>query len=299
MFKYLILLGFVILAACSQNKNKVEPEKKNTITLKKNIFNPLYVTALFDSPNNFGPIWNSDVILALKLKKVSLYVKGGRYKNNLSEKLTYSFNSAGKAIDFNHFLYNNSTSPFSNSGFTYDTKGFLEKIDVFKYMEFGNVPPILIRRDSVKTVVITSKNNNNFDSLIFYPTIENPKLIVEIVNHKVNSAEFLLEKGTSAEQIQTLAKTLDSTLNIFAFSEKSLTYLEHDLPIESYRLGTNWNKQEKIKIWEYNENQYLINFSERLHGTLIKNIVINYDEENLPTEIVIDRKRFIFYSSTK
>jgi hypothetical protein len=299
MFKYLILLGFVILAACSQNKNKVEPEKKNTITLKKNIFNPLYVTALFDSPNNFGPIWNSDVILALKLKKVSLYVKGGRYKNNLSEKLTYSFNSAGKAIDFNHFLYNNSTSPFSNSGFTYDTKGFLEKIDVFKYMEFGNVPPILIRRDSAKTVVITSKNNNNFDSLIFYPTIENPKLIVEIVNHKVNSAEFLLEKGTSAEQIQTLAKTLDSTLNIFAFSEKSLTYLEHDLPIESYRLGTNWNKQEKIKTWEYNENQYLINFSERLHGTLIKNIVINYDEENLPTEIVIDRKRFIFYSSTK
>jgi hypothetical protein len=148
-------------------------------------------------------------------------------------------------------------------------------------------------------VVITSKNNNNFDSLIFYPTIENPKLIVEIVNHKVNSAEFLLEKGTSGEQIQTLAKTLDSTLNIFAFSEKSLTYLEHDLPIESYRLGTNWNKQEKIKTWEYNENQYLINFSERLHGTLIKNIVINYDEENLPTEIVIDRKRFIFYSSTK
>lgn len=299
MFKYLILLGLVFLAACSQNKTKVEPEKKNTNTLKENIFNPLYVTALFDSPNNFGPIWNTDVILALKLKKVSLYVKGGRYKNNMSEKLTYSFNAAGKAIDFNHFLYNNSTSPFSNSGFTYDSKGFLEKIDVFKYMEFGNVPPILIRKDSAKTVVITSKNNNNFDSLVFYPTIENPKLIVEIVNHKVNSAEFLLEKGTSLEEIQALAKTLDSTLKIFALSEKSVTYLENDLPIESYRLGMNWNKQEKSKTWEYNENQQLIGFSERLHGTLIKNIVIYYDDDNLPTELVIDRKRFIFYSSTK
>ncbi len=299
MFKYLILLGLVFLAACSQNKTKVEPEKKNTNTLKENIFNPLYVTALFDSPNNFGPIWNTDVILALKLKKVSLYVKGGRYKNNMSEKLTYSFNAAGKAIDFNHFLYNNSTSPFSNSGFTYDSKGFLEKIDVFKYMEFGNVPPIFIRKDSAKTVVITSKNNNNFDSLIFYPTIENPKLIVEIVNHKVNSAEFLLEKGTSLEEIQALAKTLDSTLKIFALSEKSVTYLENDLPIESYRLGMNWNKQEKSKSWEYNENQQLIGFSERLHGTLIKNIVIYYDDDNLPTELVIDRKRFIFYSSTK
>ena len=299
MFKYLILLGLVFLAACSQNKTNVEPEKKNTNTLKANIFNPLYVTTLFDSPNNFGPIWNTDVILALKLKKVSLYVKGGRYKNNMSEKLTYSFNAAGKAIDFNHFLYNNSTSPFSNSGFTYDAKGFLEKIDVFKYMEFGNVPPILIRKDSAKTVVITSKNNNNFDSLIFYPTIENPKLIVEIVNHKVNSAEFLLEKGTSLEQIQALAKTLDSTLNIFTLSEKSVTYLENDLPIESYRLGMNWNKQEKSKTWEYNENQQLIGFSERLNGTLIKNIVIYYDDDNLPTELVIDRKRFIFYSSTK
>jgi hypothetical protein len=299
MFKYLILLGLVFLAACSQNKTKVEPEKKNTNTLKANIFNPLYVTALFDSPNNFGPIWNTDVILALKLKKVSLYVKGGRYKNNMSEKLTYSFNAAGKAIDFNHFLYNNSTSPFSNSGFTYDSKGFLEKIDVFKYLEFGNVPPILIRKDSAKTVVITSKNNNNFDSLVFYPTIENPKLIVEIVNHKVNSAEFLLEKGTSLEEIQALAKTLDSTLKIFALSEKSVTYLENDLPIESYRLGMNWNKQEKSKTWEYNENQQLIGFSERLHGTLIKNIVIYYDDDNLPTELVIDRKRFIFYSSTK
>lgn len=299
MFKYLILLGLVFLAACSQNKTKVEPEKKNTNTLKANIFNPLYVTSLFDSPNNFGPIWNTDVILALKLKKVSLYVKGGRYKNNMSEKLTYSFNAAGKAIDFNHFLYNNSTSAFSNSGFTYDSKGFLEKIDVFKYMEFGNVPPILIRKDSAKTVVITSKNNNNFDSLVFYPTIENPKLIVEIVNHKVNSAEFLLEKGTSLEEIQTLAKTLDSTLNIFALSEKSVTYLENDLPIESYRLGMKWNKQEKSKTWEYNENQQLIGFAERLHGTLIKNIVIYYDDDNLPTELVIDRKRFLFYSSTK
>jgi hypothetical protein len=299
MFKYLILLGLVFLAACSQNKTNVEPEKKNTNTLKVNIFNPLYVTTLFDSPNNFGPIWNTDVILALKLKKVSLYVKGGRYKNNMSEKLTYSFNAAGKAIDFNHFLYNNSTSAYSNSGFTYDSKGFLEKIDVFRYMEFGNVPPILIRKDSAKTVVITSKNNNNFDSLVFYPTIENPKLIVEIVNHKVNSAEFLLEKGTSLEEIQTLAKTLDSTLNIFALSEKSVTYLENELPVESYRLGMNWNKQEKSKTWEYNENQQLIGFSERLHGTLIKNIVIYYDDDNLPTELVIDRKRFIFYSSTK
>lgn len=299
MFKYLILLSLVVVSSCSENKTKVEPEKKNKNTFTANIFNPIYITALFDSPNNFGPIWNTNAINILKINKISLYIKGGKYKNNMSEKLTYSFNSVGKAVDFNHFLYNNSTSPFSTSGFTYNTNGTLEKIDVFKYMEFGNVPPIFIRSDSIKTVVITSRNNNNFDSLVFYPNIENPKLIVEIVNHKVNSIEIFADKGANLEQIQILAKTLDSTLNIFALSEKSVTYMEQDLPIESYRLGSNWSKQEKSKSWEYNDKQQLTSYSERLHGTLIKNIVINYDDENLPDELVVDRKRFIFYSSTK
>lgn len=300
MFKYLILFIGVFIAACSSKKANVEMENKvKVVEFTGNLFNPIYLTTLFEAPNNFGPIWNKDLVQNLKIKKISLYVKGGRYKNNMSEKLNYMFNEKGNVVNFNHYLYNISTEPFSNSGFSFASDGSLEKIDIFKYMEFGNVPPVFILKDSLKTTIITSKNNNNFDSLVFYPTIENPKLIVEIVNHKVNSIEIFVDKGSNLEQIQALSKTLDSTLKIFAFSEKSVTFLESNLPVESYHLDANWKRQEKSKSWEYNENKQPVKYSERLHGTLIKDILITYDEIGLPEEFVVDRKRFIFYSSSK
>jgi len=299
MFKYLILFSLVLIAACSDKKPQVEIENKASIDFQANLFNPIYLTSLFDAPNNFGPIWNKNALTILKINKMSLFVKGGKYKNNMSEKLSYTFNSNGNTLNFNHYLYNLSLKSFSNSGFTYDSNDALEKIDVFKYMQFGNVPPVFIKRDSIKTTVITSKNSNDFDSLIFYPNIENPKLIVEIVNHKVNSIEIFVQKGANLEKIQLLSKTLDSTLNIFEFSEKSVTFLENNLPQESFHLDAKWNRQEKSKKWEYNENQQPVKYKEYLHGTLIKYIVINYDEKNLPVEFLVDRKRFIFYSSSK
>jgi hypothetical protein len=289
----------VFIVSCSTKNTKVETEKKVNIEFTANLLNPIYLTSLFEAPNNFGTIWNKNVIELLKIKKISLFVKGGRYKNNMSEKLSYVFSSNGNALNFNHYLYNISLDPFSTSGCTYDSNDALEKIDVFKYMQFGNVPPVFIKRDSTKTTVITSKNSNDFDSLIFYPNIENPKLIVEIVNHKVNSIEIFVEKGANLEKIQSLSKTLDSTLTIFEFSEKSVTFLENNLPQESFHLDAKWNRQEKSKKWEYNENQQPIKYSEHLHGTLIKNIEITYDEENLPVEFLVDRKRFVFYSSSK
>ncbi len=299
MFKYLILFISVFLAACSSEKAKVEIENTAKVEFTGNLFNPIYLTTLFEAPNNLGPIWNKDLVETLKINKISLFVKGGRYKNNMSEKLTYTFNPNGNVLNFKHYLYNISTEPFSNSGFSFSINGTLEKIDIFKYMEVGNVPPVFIHRDSIKTTVITSKNNNNFDSLVFYPTIENPKLIVEIVNHKVNSIEIFVEKGSNLTQIQAQSKNLDSTLNIFALSEKSVTFLENNLPQESYHLDANWNKQEKSKSWEYNENQQPVKYFERLHGTLVKDIVITYDENGLPEEFVVDRKKFVFYYSSK
>jgi hypothetical protein len=299
MFKYLILLCLVFIVSCSGKNTKVEIEKKKNIEFKANLFNPIYLTSLFEAPNNFGPIWSKDAIELLKINKISLFIKGGKYKNNISEKLSYTFNSNGNTSNFNHYLYNLSLEPFSTSGFTFDPNGALEKIDVFKYMQFGNIPPSFLKRDSTKTTVITPKNSNDFDSLIFYPNIENPKLIVEIVNHKVNSIEVFVEKGANLEKIQSLSKTLDSTLKIFEFSEKSVTFLENNLPQESFHLDSKWHKQEQSKKWEYNENQQVIKYIERLHGTLIKNIEITYDVENLPAEFVVDRKRFVFYSRTK
>ncbi len=299
MFKYLILFSLVFIVSCSTKNPMVETEKKANIEFKANLFNPIYLTSLFEAPNNFGSIWNKDAIEILNVNKISLFVKGGKYKNNMSEKLSYIFNSHGNALNFNHYLYNISLESFSNSVFTYDSNGTLAKIDVFKYMQFGNVPPVFFKRDSTKTTAITSKNSTDFDSLIFYPNIENPKLIVEIVNHKVNSIEIFVDKGANLEKIQALSKTLDSTLNIFEFSEKSVTFLENNLPQESFHLDAKWHKQEQSKKWEYNENQQPIKYSEHLHGTLIKNISITYDDENLPAEFLVDRKRFIFYSSSK
>lgn len=289
----------ILVAACSANDTKVETNKKKSIQFQGNLFNPIYLVNLFEAPNNFGPIWNIEAIDTLSIHKISLFVRGGRYKNNMSEKLTYIFDENGHSLNFKHYLYNISTEPFSNSGFCYAANGSLEKIDIFKYMEFGNIPPIYLQKDSLRTTVITSKSNNNFDSLVFYPNINNPKLIVEIVNHQINSLEIFVGKGAKLDQIQKLPKSIDTNLNTFLLAEKSVTFMLDNVPVESYRLDANWNKQEQSRTWEYNQLKQPTKYSERLHGTLIKDIVITYDENNLPYEFIVDRKKFIFHTVSK
>ena len=297
MFRFLILLSLVFVSACSNNKTETnEKNEKLPVFFKGNLFNPIYLSALFDSPNNFGPVWDTEKVETLKINKIVLFVKGGRYKNNLSEKLTYTFNSTSKTLDFSHFLYNVSTAPFSSSTFNYKSNGDLEKIDVNTFMQVGNIPPVFLLKDSIKTTVITSRNNNDFDSLVFYPNIEKPTLIVEILNSKINSIEIFAKKGSSRQQIREIAQTLDSSLNIFILAEKSVTFMENNLPIETIHLNGDWQKLDKFKQWEYNEYSQPTTYTERLNGTLIKSIEIKYGINNIPEELIVDRKKFIFYT---
>lgn len=295
-FSVVALLFAISLSACAEKKPVEKVKESTSKSYEGNIFLPIYLGDLFESPNAFGTIFNLEFCEENKFSKVSMYVKGGYLPNKISEKHTFTFHPDGDPKDYAHYIYNVSRSPFSSSTFLYGSTGNLSKIDISKFMDFSNVPPVLIESDSTKTWIVTNKGDGNNDSLLFYPSIKNPQLILQVVNNFVNNLEIFVPKGTSTNELKELISRVDSNLVRFDLTEKTVTYLADGIPTESYQLDKSWIRKAKIKSWKYNDNQQPVQFKEWLHGTLIKDIEISYQDNNLPSEIIVNRKKFIFYS---
>lgn len=294
--RYLFFIFLIILTACTSKKEPVVQEKKVEVIYSGQIFNPLYLGKLVETPISMGPILNLETCQEMNLSKLTLYVKGGRMRNNISEKLIYTFNNHSVPASFYHYLHNVKEYPYSELDFVYNSEKDITKIDIAKYMGFSNLPPILFSKDSSRTLALASKGNERNDSLVFYPSISNPSLIVSVINKFTNSLEIIAEKGTNSDDWKFLASSLDSTLSRFELTAKTLTLTENGLPIASYDLDSNWNQKERIRSWEYNEENQPVYYKEWLHGSLVKLMEITYASNNLPKMFIVDRKKYLFYS---
>ena len=108
--------------------------------------------------------------------------------------------------------------------------------------------------------------------------------------------EIVAEKGTFPEDWKYIASNLDSTMIAYALTTKTITLTENGLPVASYDLDSNWNKKERIRSWEYNNEHQPVYYKEWLHGSLVKLMEIKYASNNLPKLFVVDRQKFIFHS---
>lgn len=294
--KYLSIIFIVLLASCTSKKEPVVQEKKVEVKYSGNIFNPLYLGKLIETPISMGSIMDLEKCQELNLAKISLYVKGARYADQISEKYVYLFNKQSLPISFFHYDNKMKEYPYSELAFTYNGKNQIAKIDIAKYMGVSNLPPIIFKNDSTQTISLTSKGNNRNDSLVFYPSISNPTMILTVVNNFVNSMEIVAEKGSQPDDWKLIASDFDSTLVEFAMTAKTITLTENGFPVASYDLDSNWNQKERIRSWEYNEGNQPVYYKEWLHGSLVKLMEITYASNNLPKMFVIDRKKYIFYS---
>jgi hypothetical protein len=284
------------LFSCTTKKEPVAVEPEVEFKYSGNIFNPLYLGKIIETPISMGPILNLETCQEMNLSKISLYIKDGRYPGKYQEKLVYMFNKNSLPSTYFRYLKNVKEYPYSHLDFTYDSNRQIDKIDITKYMGFSNVPPVLFSNDSISTLSLTSRGNNRYDSLIFYPSISNPKMILSVVNNFVNTMEIVAEKGTQMEDWKLMAADIDSTLNGFALTAKTVTLTENGLPIASYDLDSNWNQKERVRSWEYNEQNQPVYYKEWLHGSLVKLMEITYASNNLPKMIIVDRKKYLFYS---
>ncbi len=294
--RYLPFIFIVLMASCTTKKEPVVQEKKVVVKYEGNIFNPLYLGKLIETPISMGPILNLETCQSLHLSKITLYVKGGRYHDKYSEKMVYLFNKHSLPTSYFHYLHRMKEYPYSELEFMYNTSNEVSKINVNKYMGFSNLPPVLFSSDSSHTLVLTSKGNDRSDSLLFFPSSSHPKMIASIVNNLVSTLEIVADKGTNSEDWKFIATSLDSSLNNFTLTSKTITLTENGLPIASYDLDSNWNQKERIRSWEYNAESQPVYYKEWLHGSLVKLMEISYASNNLPKLFVIDRKKYHFYS---
>ncbi len=293
---YLPFLFLLLLISCTPEKETVIAEPKDEIKYNGNIFNPLYLGKILETPITTGPVLDLASCQKMKISKISLYIKDGRNPNKYLEKLVYMFNKHSLPETYFQYLKNRKEYPYSELDFVYDANQNIDKIDITKYMGFSNLPPVLFSSDSMHVLSLTSKGNNRYDSLLFYPSISKPTMILSVINNLINTMEIVVDKDTQMEDWKNIASTIDSTLNQFTLTSKVVTLTENGLPIASYDLDSNWNQKERIRSWEYNNEHQPVYYKEWLHGSLVKLMEITYASNNLPKMFVIDRKKYLFYS---
>lgn len=292
-FSFFVIL-ITLIFSC---EDKEHDNNKFNDPFRKNLFNPLYLDQILSTPNASGSIWISDHVKLIDIDNISIIMKGGNKPDNILEKYFYTFNKNGQNDTFKYYFYNTSSQVLNQTQFTYQNS--LKKIDIIKYYGIGNLPPVFVNNTDERTVFFKSKSNNKNDSMFFYPTVLQPKIIIDKIGNFYNFIEIIVPKGSSANQIMDQISSVEPNLTKFELAEKLLTYTENGYPVESYHLGENWNQMELAKKWEYNKFNQPIVFKQWVHGTKVKDISILYNENSLPKKITFNRKKYnLIYKKT-
>jgi hypothetical protein len=294
----IIIVLFFLVFSCTNNEEKV-PEVINN-SLKYNIINPYYLDKIVNPPINYGSIWIEKNIKQLIINNVNIVLKGGKNPNEVYEKQVFHFNKNGNLKESEYYIYTISDKILNQFSYNYTDSKQLEKININKFFESTNQPPIFVRKTEHYDVFFKPKANKRNDSIFFYPSFEKPEIIIEKIGNFINHMEIFVEFGSPASVFMNKIQTIDSSLTSFELADKIITYTENSLPLESYHLGENWKVLELSKKWEYNKYNQPLLFKEWLHGTLIKNISIKYNENSLPKKYIFNKKNYtLIYKNIK
>jgi hypothetical protein len=295
--KFISIFSLAMIAlACNNNSTTLSSSKKKS-SLEQNKSTHLFLNPYFlpnfleDIDIKYYPfIFNANT----GLNKANYFVKNGRLPNNISEKYTYLFNSSGKLNSLSHFSQATNYQPYTDFIFHYSADN-ISKMEIIKYMQNVNQPPIQYIQDSLYSLIIEPKTEFNNDSTYFFPSFENPKLIYTRSNNKTIEATFYFPQGTSMEAVKKEILNANHQVKLDDFTYLYVTYTDNNLPIETLELTQDLEYFNKIRTWEYNSNWQPIRYREYLMSNLIKDLSIEYNKKSQPTYIQMNKKVFYAY----
>lgn len=228
-----------------------------------------------------------------KLSKANYYVKNGRLPNNISEKFTYLFDAEGRLSSLAHFSQIAYSQPYTDFIFHFSGNKIV-KMDLIKYMQTLNQPPYTYTSDSTRSVIIVPKTELFNDSTYFYPSFESPKLTYTRSNNKTIEVNFYFPIGTELEEIKKEVEASKNQTQIDDFTYIYITYTDNDLPIETVEMSAKFDYSSKIRSWEYNSDWLPIRYKEYMLSNLIKDLSIEYNQQQLPNYLRLNKK--VFYA---
>ncbi|MBN9293885.1 MAG: hypothetical protein J0G96_07895 [Flavobacteriia bacterium] len=301
--RQLMIVGLFLaagFAACnssdpSTEKKSSHKQKRHNFPKHESLINPFYLPYFIENVGiEYYPLLFNRK-LNTGLYKANFYVKNGRLPNNISEKFTYLFNTENQLEKLSHFSQTTYNQPYSDFIFNYNEEKNIEKMDIIKYMSILNQPPFYYNVDSLYSTIVIPKDEIHLDSIYFFPSFEQPELVYLRSNNKTIEIRIFLPIGATKEDIKAEIDTYKDRLQVDEFTSILLTYTDNGLPIETYELSSNLESSFKIRAWNYNQKWLPVKYVEYLHGSMIKDMAIEYNELDLPNFIRMNKKEFNAY----
>lgn len=290
-----VILFLAILLTTISCENKSEPKgfqlPKDISIDKENFFNPLYVDNIFGSPNRSEIIWNSAFLKKCGIKKFMI-TKNKHLKKGI-EKINYSFNKEGFPVHFQFF--NDSKKPFSKSNFYYNNVFKLDSIKVVKFLGINSGNSLKVDYESDSKINFNYiKTEDKQDQIQYFYNKGLIEMIVKRIGNTIVQVEFISEEGIPIKKLKSLIKKEIQSDDDLLYADKSLTYIKNNLPIATYTINSDWAQTERVKEWNYDQNNKLITFKEWGNQVVIKDLIFEYSEQGILNQVTFNKDQFTF-----
>ncbi len=283
-----LLLGTILLSACSERKNEISSEPKFDPS-KEQLFKLGLSTNTVSVPMQFMPVWVFKTLTKIGLKKITIHYKGGKNPQDTLQKNEFNFDWDKKISKF----VETGNSPNGK----YISEGVYHLIDE-NHIEIDYKTINTDKKEKKYKTKILNKNKSRIvlrmrgdkliDSTIFNYVSDKVQTNVLKIGDFVNSVQIFVPENTNKTTIVAIYKSLNLSISNTSTATISVIYTKNKLPTSSYSLNNEFVQIAKEKEWKYDSNYCLTSYAEFYNNTPVKTIKFTYNKNFLPKTMTVN-----------
>jgi hypothetical protein len=284
-----------VLTACVVNI-KPSYELPEGVKLRKGeaVFQALFVAELVGNPNKSGSIWSSTLLKKCEMKQLSIIHYDAENEKKATEEAVYFINKNGAITQYKYYQYNQSPKPISKSKFFNSKQGQLDSIYVQRYLDIATKNTLTTVREKDRTEYFYKKGGNKTESIVHFYHKGELEMIVQKIESTITQIDFIVQEHTPLSKLKKMGLKISNDPSLFELCDKNVVYMRDNRPVSSYSLNANWAQLDLNKSWEYDDDLKLKTYKEYVNRVNVKEISLDYLENNLPRSFVYNKVVYYF-----
>jgi hypothetical protein len=286
------LFPFIILfASCSGGANDQYVLPKEVHLNSYNFFDPLYADHIVESPLKNPFFWNDSLIELCGIKRIEIILKGNKRPDDLAERHEYNYGFQGETKSFLFYNFEFTDKIYSEVSFKYAEKQ-LTRLDSPIFLGEKSNQSLFIHKNKGRTECIRKRNGSEGDTTFVYYKNNKPQIIIEKLGQFVSKIHFYINIDQPVNVIRTLMKDKGISPEEFLLAEKTMTFIEDEMPVKSFMLNEELVKGDLTEEWIYENGKKLTQYKKYINNTCVKDVFLKYSPDKLLRSFDLNRKHY-------
>lgn len=292
--KILIFLGLILLLFTTcKSEHKDIYEIPDGVILETNfIYSPFEIGTILEHPAYVGEKWRDSMIYLLNITSICIQSENINNGIQKSEKLLYRFNKKGFMSKFEYFTPKDSKEAHSIF-IGNEPKNGITTMEFKKY--YGEKSDYWVEkfRDGNKLIIVSHRANrpkNTSTSTKF----DEMRIKIDYIDKKPSLIQFYLPQGKSIDKAKDEVSKMGLTEDDIKYADRKVTFTQHNLPIVTHKLTSDWQQTDLLESWQYNDFKTIKSYQKFVNNTLVQNLTFSYSESLLLESLKLNNITYSF-----